>query len=142
MVQNKSLVFKDVPAHTPVPGIHLIIQSLEFDLKEEIPAEGLLIKGLYSSLDPYMRRRMRSPSTKRYSPPYALGEPIMAYALVQVLRSNTQKYSKGYILFGQCNVEEYSVVSKAAIGRDIVRKVENLPGVQFSNFLVIWDQPV
>jgi NADPH-dependent curcumin reductase CurA len=138
MVQNKSLVFNDVPAHTPVPGIHLSIQSLEFDLNQEIPAEDLSIEVLYFSLDPYMR----SPSTKPYSPAYTLGEPIKAYVLVQVLRSNTQKYSKGYILFGQFNVEEYNVVSKAPIGLDIVREVETLTGVPFSIFLVFWDQPV
>ena len=137
MVQNRSLIFNNVPVHTPIPGTHIIIKSHDFNPDQDIPTESVLSKGLYFSLDPYMRGRMRDPGTNSYSPPYTLGEPITAYALVQVLKSNHEKYSEGDILFGQFNVEEYSVILKTAINQNIVRKVETLPGVPISNFLGI-----
>jgi NADPH-dependent curcumin reductase CurA len=36
---------------------------------------GFLVKVLELSIDPYMRGRMRAPSKKSYSPPFALGQP-------------------------------------------------------------------
>jgi NADPH-dependent curcumin reductase CurA len=36
---------------------------------------GFLVKVLELSIDPYMRGRMRTPETKSYSQPFALGQP-------------------------------------------------------------------
>jgi NADPH-dependent curcumin reductase CurA len=137
MVQNKGLIFTEVPTLVPIPGVHLSVETRDFDLNQAAPVGGVVAKGLYYGLDPYMRGRMRAPEAKSYSPPYALGEPVTAYALVQVLKSAHDKYKKGDILFGQFNVEEYTAIPKEVISREVVRKVDSIPGVPLSNFLGI-----
>lgn len=137
MVQNKGLIFKEVPTHAPIPGKHLVIESRDFHPSQSPPANGAIVKGLYFSLDPYMRGRMRAPGLKSYTPPYPLGEPITAYSLVQVLKSSSAKFSPGDIVFGRFPVEEYSAVSAAILAQEIVRKVENPHGLPLSHFLGI-----
>src|ERR1700744_574032 len=99
MVQNKSLIFTNVPTHAPVPGEHLKLEKREFDPSSSPPSNGIIAKTLYISLDPYMRGRMRQAESKSYSPAYSLGEPITAYALVQVINSDNDRYSKGDIVY-------------------------------------------
>ncbi|RFU78891.1 zinc-type alcohol dehydrogenase [Trichoderma arundinaceum] len=137
MVQSKGLIFTEIPTFTPVAGVHLRVESQDFDINQEAPDGGVIAKGLYFSLDPYMRGRMRAAGTKSYSPPYMLGQPVTAYSLVQVLKSAHEQYVKGDILFGQFNLEEYTVISKDIISREIVRKLRINPSIPLSNYLGI-----
>ncbi|KAL7789929.1 putative alcohol dehydrogenase [Trichoderma ceciliae] len=137
MVQSKGLIFAEVPTFTPVAGEHLKVESRDFDLHQEAPDGGVIAKGLYFSLDPYMRGRMRAPGAESYSPPYTLGKPVTAYSLVQVLRSAHDQYVKGDILYGLFNVEEYTVIPKDVISREVVRKLSISPSVPLSNYLGI-----
>ena len=76
MVQNKGLIFKNVPNGWPVAGKDLTTEAREFDLEQAPPAGGITTKNIYASFDPYQRGRMRDPSKKSYSPPFQLGQPI------------------------------------------------------------------
>lgn len=136
-VQNKGLIFKEPPTTWPVVGTHLAVEARSFDLNQAPPPGGVITRNLYSSLDPYMRGRMRDPKIPSYSPPYTLGEPVTAYALAQVLVSDHPQYRKGDILFGRFNVEEYSAVPREILDWDQTRKVDNPYGVPLSNFLGI-----
>ena len=84
-----------------------------------------------------MRGRMRSPELKSYSPPYTLGEACTAYALIQVIKSNNEKYQKGDIVYGQFPVSEYSVVSEELLARNVVRKAHQIENAPLSNWLSI-----
>jgi len=82
---------------------------------DDVPLNGgVLVKILYLSVDPYMRGRMRDPSTPSYSQLFELGQPlrisILFYVLslsdiytssgdgagiVKVLRTESPKYKVG-----------------------------------------------
>ncbi|KAH0829258.1 hypothetical protein AYO21_09789 [Fonsecaea monophora] len=135
MVQNKSLIFRSVPTHAPIPNVHLGIEDREFDLTTDPPRGGVTGKTLYVSLDPYMRGRMRPAETTSYSAAYTIGEPMIAYALIQVIKSNNDKYVKGDIVYGQFPVAEYSVITEELLSRDLVRKAHPIPNAPLSNWL-------
>ena len=66
MVQNKSLIYKAVPTGLPEMGKHLAVESSEFDLEQKLEDGSILVSILYTSLDPYMRGRLRDPGTNSY----------------------------------------------------------------------------
>lgn len=53
MVQNKGLIFKEVPVDWPVEGKDLVIETRDFDLDTEPPQDGITTKNFYVSFDPY-----------------------------------------------------------------------------------------
>lgn len=137
MVENKSLIFKSIPTHVPVPGEHIGVEIREFNTDQDPPTGGVTGKTLYVSLDPFMRGRMRPATTASYSAAYALGEPIVGYTLIQVIKSNHDKYVKGDILYGQFPVAEYCVVPAEPLNRDLVRKAHQIPNAPLSNWLSV-----
>ena len=60
--------------------------------------EELLIKGLYFSVDPYMRGRMND--VKSYAPPFQLHEPIYGNAIGQVKESRSTGFKEGDLVRG------------------------------------------
>ncbi|EXJ62555.1 hypothetical protein A1O7_02993 [Cladophialophora yegresii CBS 114405] len=129
MVPNKSLIFSAVPTHAPIPGEHITLEDRPFDLSARPPQHGITGRTLWISLDPYMRGRMRPASTASYSPAYTLGAPLTAYALVQVLSSDTDIFHPGDIVYGQFPVAEYSAITREMLDRPVVRKVYALEGL-------------
>ena len=123
MVQNKGVIFKQVPQGLPVPGKDIAVEVREFDLEQQPPNEGLTTKNLYASFDPYQRGRMREPTKKSYSPPFTLGQPITNNTVAKVLKSGTPNFKAGDLVVGHLPTEEYSVVSKELAAS--VKKVEN-----------------
>ena len=59
MVQNKSVIFNEVPVGEPVVGKTLKVVTEEFNLDQNIPEGSAIVKTLTLSLDPYQRGRMR-----------------------------------------------------------------------------------
>lgn len=104
MVQNKGVIFKQVPTGLPVAGKDLVVETREFDLEQAPPAGGLIIKNLYASFDPYMRGRMREPTKKSYSPPFALGEPITSSNVSTVVKSDSPDFKKGDLVHGRLEI--------------------------------------
>lgn len=124
MVQNKGLIFKSVPSGWPVPGENIAIEARGFDLDASPPNGGLTTKNFYVSFDPYQRGRMRSPETKSYSAPFALGEPIKSAGVAKVLKSDNLKFREGDVIVGTIPTEEYSIISGEATNT-LIRKLEN-----------------
>ena len=60
MPENRALVFSNVPSGLPVAGKDLTVESVPYP--EEAPENGIVVKNLYASFDPYMRGRMRGMS--------------------------------------------------------------------------------
>lgn len=124
MVQNKALIFAEVPVGFPQAGKDLKIESHEFDVDQAPPKGGITAKVHYASFDPYQRGRMRKPEVKSYSPPYDLGKPITNSAIVSVIKSDDSRFKPGDLVFvPQNNIEEYSALSPAQIER--ARVLEN-----------------
>jgi NADPH-dependent curcumin reductase CurA len=125
MVQNKGLVFKQVPEGWPKPGQDLVIESRDFDLEQNPPEGGVTVKNYYASFDPYMRGKMRPANVKSYSEPFQLGQPITNRVIAKVLKSNSDKYQKGDLIISSDigPIEEYSVYDKNIVEKSM--KLEN-----------------
>ncbi|CAL8583444.1 hypothetical protein XPA_009068 [Xanthoria parietina] len=124
MVQNKGLIFKQVPQGWPVPGQDLVIEDQGFDLDTEPPQDGITTQNFYVSFDPYQRGRMRAPESKSYFPPFELGKAITNSAVAKVLKSSNSKFNEGDVVVGMIGTEEYSIVS-AEVTNSMVRKLDN-----------------
>lgn len=124
MVQNKGLIFKEVPVDWPVEGKDLEIEDRGFDLDSEPPQDGITTKNFYLSFDPYQRGRMRAPDLKSYAPPFELGKPITNSGVSKVLRSKNSKFTEGDVITGMIPTEEYSVIP-GEIANSMVRKLDN-----------------
>jgi NADPH-dependent curcumin reductase CurA len=135
MVQNKGVIFKNVPEGWPKPGHDLAVESREIDLDQTLPEGGLLVKNFYASFDPYQRGRMRAPGVKSYSPPFELGKPITNKSIFKVVRSNTDKFKEGDVLISQgiTPIEEYSVFDKDTVAT--VNKLNNPYNLDPKHFL-------
>ncbi len=75
-----------------------------------IPEPGpgqILVRNIVMSVDPYMRGRMND--TKSYIPPFALGEPLQAGVVGEVVASDNPQFSDGDYVSGMLNWETYSL---------------------------------
>ncbi|KAF4637458.1 hypothetical protein G7Y89_g605 [Cudoniella acicularis] len=133
MVQNKAVIFKQVPKGEPVAGQDLVVETREFDVDQAPPAGGITTKNLYASFDPYMRGKMRSPEIKSYSPPFTLGEPINGAVIAKVVKSDNAKFTAGDLVVGAISMEEYSAIPKAFA--DGLRKIENPLSLDLKHFI-------
>ena len=124
MVQNKGVIFKEVPVDWPIEGKNLTVEDRGFDLNAEPPKDGITVKNYYVSFDPYQRGRMRGPETKSYSPPFELGKPITNSAVSKVLKSNNTMFQSGDVVTGLLPMEEYSIVN-SEIANTMIRKMNN-----------------
>ncbi|KAG9188208.1 hypothetical protein G6011_02131 [Alternaria panax] len=121
MVQNKGLIFKNVPEGWPKPGQDLAVEARDIDLDQKLPDGALLVKNFYASFDPYQRGRMHAPDAKSYVPPFELGQPITNRSIFKVVKSNSDKFKEGQTLItmGISPIEEYSVFDKDAVANCI-----------------------
>lgn len=133
MVQNKSIIFKQVPSGSPVAGKDLTVETREFDLEQAPPPGGITTKNFYASFDPYQRGRMREASVKSYSPAYQLGEPINGGSISRVLKSDTPQFKAGDLVYGNISTAEYSSVPKQLT--DMCKKIENPYNLDLINFM-------
>ncbi|KAL8654761.1 MAG: hypothetical protein Q9226_003309 [Calogaya cf. arnoldii] len=124
MVQNKGLIFKQVPQGWPVPGQDLVIEDQGFDLDTEPPKDGITTQNFYVSFDPYQRGRMRAPEDKSYFAPFELGKAITNSVVAKVLKSKNSKFTEGDTVVGMLGTEEYSIAS-ADITNSMLRKLDN-----------------
>jgi len=58
----------------------------------------VLLKGLYYSVDPYMRGRMSD--AKSYVPPFQLGRPIEGSVIAKVIKGKTDSFTKDDLVLG------------------------------------------
>jgi NADPH-dependent curcumin reductase CurA len=133
MVQNKGVIFKQVPTSLPVPGKDLTVEAREFDINQAPPSGGITTKNFYASFDPYQRGRMREATKKSYSPPFELGKPITNAVVAKVLKSDNPKLAAGDIVVGGLNIEEYSAVPKQQA--EALQKIENPYKLDLKMFL-------
>lgn len=73
----------------------------------------VLIKGLFYSVDPYMRGRMND--VKSYSPPYLVDAPIVGGVVAEIEESKSADFKKGDIITGMLSWATKFVISSKAI---------------------------
>ncbi|KAF7305268.1 ADH-zinc-N domain-containing protein [Mycena chlorophos] len=107
---NPRVLYAKVPPPGPlIAGEHLVYESTPtIDLDAPLNG-GFLTKTLFLSPEPFMRERMRDPSILTYSTPMVVGQPIVGFGLVQVLRSEKEGVTAGEYMYGFTPWEHYTV---------------------------------
>ena len=108
---NKQWLLKERPVGMVGPEHFELVESPlpEADLK----AGQVLVKTLMLGFDPAMRGwLMDEPS---YLPPVAIGEPMRASGVGQVVQSETRELPEGTLVQGLLNWQEYSIGDPAAL---------------------------
>merc|ERR1712093_894525 len=54
MVQNKGVIFKQIPQGLPVPGKDLAVEAREFDIDQAPPKGGVTTKNFYASFEAFI----------------------------------------------------------------------------------------
>jgi NADPH-dependent curcumin reductase CurA len=127
MVANTALIYKKAPAATPVLGEHIAVETREFDENASPPENGLIVKNLYLSFDPYQRGNMRDPDGATWSPPFMPEQPLLSGAVSRVLKSAVPSLQEGDLVWGMFGAEEYSAVPDFLV--PWVRKLDNPLGL-------------
>jgi NADPH-dependent curcumin reductase CurA len=106
---NRQILLKRRPNGMPVAEDFEIAEA---PLPE--PAEGqVLLRGIYLSLDPYMRGRISG--QRSYAKPTELGEVIEGRVVGQVLRSRHPNFREGDVASGGYGWQTYSAVDGNAL---------------------------
>lgn len=73
----------------------------------------VLLKGLYYSVDPYMRGRMND--AKSYAAPFQIDQPIHGGIVAEVVESKSNKFNKGDIVLGMLPWQENIIAKEKEI---------------------------
>lgn len=108
-INNKTLVYKQVPVGMIKPDVDMVFEDREVDLTTP-PPKGMIVKTLVVGFDPHQRDRMKGPTFESYVPGYIPDEPLNTFAVAQVLESDHPRYKKGDIVAGVLPIAEYGVI--------------------------------
>ncbi|KAJ7129173.1 hypothetical protein C8R44DRAFT_614747 [Mycena epipterygia] len=100
---------KSTSFELPAIGEHIVFDpspTIDLDLKLN---GGFLMKTLLLSPEPYMRERLRDLSITSYSTPMKVGQPLVGFGLVIVLRSEKEGVKEGDYMYGFTPWEAYTV---------------------------------
>ncbi len=101
---NRQVLLKRRPNGMPVPADFDVVDA---PLPE--PGEGeVLLRGIYLSLDPYMRGRISG--VRSYAKPVEIGDVIEGRVVGQVVRSRDPGFREGEYAFGGYGWQLYSAV--------------------------------
>ncbi|CAK7217048.1 hypothetical protein SCUCBS95973_003019 [Sporothrix curviconia] len=136
MVQNKALVFTEVPKGLPVAGQHLQIQNQDdFDVNMAAPVGGFTGQVLYASLDPYLRNRMVTADKERDGFQHIPLNSVISNGLIaRVIRADAASgLQSGNVVVGMAPIQEYIAVPQALAAQ--FQKIQNPYGLDFKHFL-------
>ncbi|KAF8192152.1 hypothetical protein BJ912DRAFT_849069 [Pholiota molesta] len=137
-ITNPRVLFNSIPKGYPEPGKTTVYDTTRtIDLERVALDGGVLVKLLDLSVDPYLRGRMRSPEVKSYSPPFALGAPILSYGVGLVVRSEHSGAKVGDHVYGTLEHQQY-IVKRDLAG---LRVLENPHGLPWSTFIGVLGMP-
>ncbi|KDP35121.1 hypothetical protein JCGZ_10655 [Jatropha curcas] len=109
VVSNKQVILKNyVPGFLQESDFYIRTDSVK--LKVPSGTNGVLVKNLYLSCDPYMRIRMRNLHDS-YFPPFKLGSPITGRGVAKVVDSSHPDFKNGDLVLGMTGWEEYSLIT-------------------------------
>src|SRR5947208_14566987 len=107
--RNRQVLLKRRPSGTPTPADFEIVDAPLPD-----PGKGeVLVRGLYLSLDPYMRGRISG--VRSYARPTEIGEVIEGRVVGQVARSRDPALREGEYASGGYGWQLYSAVPVSAL---------------------------
>ncbi|XP_039133597.1 2-alkenal reductase (NADP(+)-dependent)-like [Dioscorea cayenensis subsp. rotundata] len=109
VVPNKKVILKNYITGFVKETDMELITSDTIQLKLPEGSQGLIVKNLYLSCDPYMRGRMSKHDEPSYVPDFVAGSVITGNGVSKVVYSGHPDFSVGDFVCGMTGWEEYSV---------------------------------
>ncbi|MBZ5857001.1 NADP-dependent oxidoreductase [Flavihumibacter profundi] len=103
---TKRIVLKSRPIGIAIPE-NFKIETIELSPLND---GEVLVRGLFFSVDPYMRGRMNE--AKSYTPPFQLDQHIEGGVVAKVVKSNSNQFKTGDLVIGMLPWQEQMVVSE------------------------------
>ncbi|RKP11371.1 chaperonin 10-like protein, partial [Piptocephalis cylindrospora] len=143
-VENVKVIYKQIPQGIPKADQDFVIEKEALNLDTvEIPAEnGVLLRSLYITVDPYMRGRMRDPKISSYCPAFIAGSPMNGDVVAEVIRSNSPNLVPGDIVLGGLPWQSYIITQdQEGSGGLINLKTARTAGHPLSYYLGVLGMP-
>ncbi|CAI9089866.1 OLC1v1024515C1 [Oldenlandia corymbosa var. corymbosa] len=113
VVKNKQVLFKSHPIGAPKETDFQFCEDSTISLEVPEGSNGVLLKNLYLSCDPYMRFLMAPGSgIEEELSNYAVSSPIKGYGVSKVVDSKHPNFQNGDLVWGTTGWEEYSLITK------------------------------
>lgn len=109
-VSNKQVIYRDYITGFP-KETDLVLNTSTISLKVPEESNGVLVKNLYLSCDPYMRILMRKVPDNNLFTCYIPGSPITGFGVARVLDSRHPNFKEGDLVWGTTAWEEYSLIT-------------------------------
>ncbi|KAG8714650.1 hypothetical protein FRC11_007657 [Ceratobasidium sp. 423] len=136
--QNSAAIFNSIPNGYPVLNETIIHGSTTIDLDNVPLSGGILVKTIYLSIDPYMRGRMREPSSESYINGFTIGRPISNFGIGKVIRSEKDGVHAGDSLYvHDLPFQEYNVLQP----EHPIRVIKEEPGIPLSAYIGVLGMP-
>lgn len=110
--------------------MNITTEPAAYDANVALPSNGIVVRSLYASLDPYMRGRMRDPTLKTYNDPFTTDKPIDTWVIAKVLRSKNGGFPEGMIVYGFLPIQEYIALSADELKLTGLHKLDNPLGIE------------
>ncbi|XP_044500531.1 2-alkenal reductase (NADP(+)-dependent)-like isoform X4 [Mangifera indica] len=108
-VSNKQVILKHhVSGFPKETDMHVINSNIALQVPKG--SNGVLLKNLYLSCDPYMRSRMKK-IEGHYVEAFKIGMPLSGCGMAEVLDSEHPDFKKGDLVWGMTGWEEYSLIT-------------------------------
>ena len=109
LMTTTQIVLASRPKGTPTPD-NFRFENIELPKMQD---GEVLLKGLYYSVDPYMRSRMND--AKSYTPPFQIDQCIEGGVVAKVLESKSGNFKTGDIVLGRLPWREHSIASEKGL---------------------------
>ncbi|XP_065864271.1 2-alkenal reductase (NADP(+)-dependent)-like [Euphorbia lathyris] len=112
VVSNKQVILKEYVTGFPKESdLQVTTSTIQLNIPQDCN-NGLLVKNLYLSCDPYMRTRMANRQIQGYVGSFQLGSEISGYGVSKVIESAHPNFKTGDLIWGITGWEEYSLITK------------------------------
>ncbi|CAK9181890.1 unnamed protein product [Ilex paraguariensis] len=112
-VRNKQVIFRDYVSGFPKESDMYITTDKTLHLKVPEASNGVLVKNLYLSSDPYMRLRMQKHGVDLdgFLASYTPGSVLSGYGVCKVVDSGHPDFKRGELVWGITGWEEYTLIT-------------------------------
>ncbi|KAK2969576.1 hypothetical protein RJ640_003583 [Escallonia rubra] len=111
-VKNKQVLFRNYIDGFPKESDMYISTENTIRLKLPQGSNGVLVKNLVLSCDPFMRLLMQKNDDSGLFGCYTPDSPITGYGVAKILDSGNPKFQKGDLVWGMTGFEEYSIITE------------------------------
>ncbi|XP_040994599.1 2-alkenal reductase (NADP(+)-dependent)-like [Juglans microcarpa x Juglans regia] len=110
-VRNKQVVLRDYVSGVPKES-DMRVRTVTMELKVPEGSNGILVKNLYLSCDPYMLIKMKKVEGPNLFGSFTPGSPLTGFGVAKVLDSMQPEFRKGDLVSGTTRWEEYSLITE------------------------------